>query len=258
MDYQKLLALAGELGYQLLTCGTDIYRIEESVTYLLKAYGIENPEVFAIPSCVFVGLTTPDHLPLSCMRRLPRSQGINILKFEGLNDTCRRLCRETPDLDVAFAELKVASDPKLQFNTLQTCGFYALCAGFFCLFFGSTWSDALLGGLCGLISGFSQIYLSKLGTNLFFKTIVGSFLTGAITMSALALGIGSNEDLIIIGSLMPLVPGLALTNVMRDIIAGDMISGISKLSDTLLTATGLAIGSGLALSLARALGGILL
>ena len=55
---------------------------------------------------------------------------------------------------------------------------------------------------------------------------------------------------------MALVPGLVITNFMRDIIAGDMISGLSKLSEALLTGTGIALGTGLALSLIRMLGGV--
>lgn len=257
MDYHKLLALAGELGYQMLSCGTEIYRVEDSINYLLKAYGIKDPEVFALPTCVFVGLSTPDHTPLSCMRRLPCAQGINLLKFEALNDACRRLCRDTPDLDVAWADVSAAADPKSQYSNLQICGFYAMCAGFFCLFFGSTWLDALMGGLCGFFVGVSQLCMDRLGVTLFFKTVASSFLLGSVAMFFTYIGLTHNSDLVITGALMPLVPGLAITNFMRDIIAGDMISGLSKLSDALLTATGLAVGSGFALTLVRALGGVI-
>lgn len=257
MDYHKLLALAGELGYQMLSCGTEIYRVEDSINYLLKAYGIKDPEVFALPTCVFVGLSTPDHTPLSCMRRLPCAQGINLLKFEALNNTCRQLCHNTPDLDIAWADISVAADPKAQYSNLQIFGFYALCSGFFCLFFGSSWLDALMGGVCGFFVGVSQLSMDRLGVTLFFKTVASSFILGSIAMFGAHIGLTHSSDLVIIGALMPLVPGLAITNFMRDIIAGDMISGLSKLSDAILVATGLAVGSGIALTLARVLGGMI-
>ncbi|MPN46200.1 hypothetical protein SDC9_193783 [bioreactor metagenome] len=53
------------------------------------------------------------------------------------------------------------------------------------------------------------------------------------------------------------MPGVALTNFMRDIIAGDLIAGLTKLVEALLTATGIALGTGVALSLGRALMGVL-
>ena len=58
MDYEKLLNMAAELGYQLMYSGAEIYRVEESVRRLLHAYGLPSPEVFAIPNCIIVSLTT--------------------------------------------------------------------------------------------------------------------------------------------------------------------------------------------------------
>ena len=80
----------------------------------------------------------------------------------------------------------------------------------------------------------------------------------AMVLAAIALvasGLGESLDLIIIGAFMGLVPGVALTNFMRDVLAGDLFAGITKLTESLLTATALALGAGIALSLARYLGG---
>ena len=59
MDYDKLLTLGTELGRQLMSSGAEIYRVEESVRRLLTAYGLE-PQVFAIPNCLIVSITTPE------------------------------------------------------------------------------------------------------------------------------------------------------------------------------------------------------
>jgi len=65
------------------------------------------------------------------------------------------------------------------------------------------------------------------------------------------LGVGQNQDLIIIGALMALVPGIAMTNAMRDIMAGDMVAGISKAAEALLIGAAIALGTALALGLTR-------
>ena len=51
--------------------------------------------------------------------------------------------------------------------------------------------------------------------------------------------------------LMNLVPGIAITNVMRDILGGDLIAGIIKLVESLMVAAGIALGAGIAISTLR-------
>ena len=75
-------------------------------------------------------------------------------------------------------------------------------------------------------------------------------------MALTVVGLGQHASLIITGAIMTLVPGIVITNFMRDIIAGDLISGLIKLAEALLTATGIALGTGLALALTRLIWGV--
>ena len=102
MDYEKLLNMAAELGYQLMYSGAEIYRVEESARRLLHAYGLESPEVFAIPNCLIVSVATPAGQPVTRMRRVPL-HGTDIELLERCNGLCRRLCAEVPPLDEAQA-----------------------------------------------------------------------------------------------------------------------------------------------------------
>lgn len=254
MEYEKLLNLSADLGCQLLLSGGEIYRAEESVRYLLDAYGVDTGEVFAIPNCVIVSLTTPDGAPLTRIRRVD-SHGTDVRKLEALNGLCRRLCREKPDLDTAQEMLSHAAESSPYFTQAQTLAGYFLGTGAFALFFGGDWADALCAGLGGIAVGLCLLFLGRLKTNLFFKTIVGGFIVGMVSMTLLALGLGHHREPIITGAIMALVPGLVITNFMRDIMAGDMVSGLSKLADALLTGAGIALGTGLALGLVGLWGG---
>ena len=93
-------------------------------------------------------------------------------------------------------------------------------------------------------------------TNSFFVNAVSSMTAALVAIAQVILGLGQNLDLIIIGAFMGLVPGVALTNFMRDVLAGDLFAGITKLTESLLTATALALGAGIALSLVRYFGGV--
>ena len=71
LDYNKLLDMVSEMGYRLMKSGAEIYRVEESMHRVLNAYGLERPEVFAIPNCIIVSVTTPQGHPITRRRRIP-------------------------------------------------------------------------------------------------------------------------------------------------------------------------------------------
>ena len=98
------------------------------------------------------------------------------------------------------------------------------------------------------------LLLSMLGrfhTNSFFQNILGSALVAGFSLWTTALGWTIHYDKMIIGTLMNLVPGIAITNVMRDILGGDLIAGIIKLVESLMVAAGIALGAGIAISTLR-------
>ena len=132
---------------------------------------------------------------------------------------------------------------------------YFLGCGVFTMFYGGPPMDGLCGGLCGVVIGLCLTLTVRLGANLFFRTTAGAAAGGLVAVALIALGLGHNQDLIIIGALMALVPGIAITNAMRDIMAGDMVAGISKGAEALLIGVAMALGTALALGLVRVFGG---
>ena len=105
LDYNKLLDMVSEMGYRLMESGAEIYRVEESIHRLLEAYGVPRGEVFAIPNCIIVSLTSPEGRPLTQIRRMP-NHGTDIYLLEKYNGLCRRLCQETPPFDQALRRMR--------------------------------------------------------------------------------------------------------------------------------------------------------
>ncbi|HPW53626.1 MAG TPA: threonine/serine exporter family protein, partial [Erysipelotrichaceae bacterium] len=58
-------------------------------------------------------------------------------------------------------------------------------------------------------------------------------------------------DILIIACIMPLVPGTALTNGVRDIFRGDYTSGFAKLLEAIMIALFIALGIGSGLLLVQ-------
>ena len=256
-DYESLLNTAAELGYQLMFSGAEIYRVEESVTRLLLAYGVAEPQVFAIPNCLIISLTTPEGQSITRMSRIP-SHGTDIELLERCNALCRNLCKSPVPLPQARGQVDELRTQRRSYRPRQVLAGYFIAPTFFTPLFGGGFWDGLAAGLCGLAVGWCVIFGRKLlGSNNFVRTIAAS-LAGALgALLLVLLGLGRDVDTITIGVFMVLVPGIALTNAMREIMAGDIISGLSRAAEAILTGAAISLGAALALAMWRAgMGGI--
>ena len=79
----------------------------------------------------------------------------------------------------------------------------------------------------------------------------GAFNAAALALALVNLTPQQNLDAITIGTLMVLVPGRALTNAMWEIMAGDIISGVNRTAEALLTAAAIALGVVVALAVGQ-------
>ena len=81
----------------------------------------------------------------------------------------------------------------------------------------------------------------------FFMNIVGGAFAAGMAIASIQLGLGNHQDLIIIGAIMLLVPGVTIVNAIRDTIAGDLVAGIARGADAFISAAGISVGVGIAL-----------
>ncbi len=248
MDYNYLLDLATDLGYELAMCGAETYRVEESIHRMLASYGV-TPEVFAIPNCLTVSIEVPDGTLMTRMRRIGY-HGNDMDGVERFNGLFRAICNRTPDPREAREWMdQVLASRRCYPKVLYLLGDFVGAAGF-SLFFGGTFVDCLCAGVCGLLVGLVNQFLDKLKANQFFSTMAASFLMALLAYAMGAVGLAPNPDEVIIGALMILVPGLLFTNAMRDVIYGDTNSGVNRIVQVLLIALALALGTAAAWSAA--------
>ncbi len=253
MDYYLLTDLAATMGYHLAMSGAETFRVEDTIHRILLAYGVEC-EVFAIPNSVSVSLEAANGKPLMIMRRIG-FHGNDLEKMEKLNALSRQICAKKPAVDEAMEWLH---------ETLASCRTYSTGAFYlgnvlvgigFCLVFGGALSDCLWAGLIGLIIGLVTRFMDRREANPFFSTILASCLMALPAYAAAGLGWLKSPDAAIIGALMLLVPGLLITNSMRDIIYGDTNSGIFRIVQVVLTALAIALGTAAAWRLTAGLYG---
>ena len=254
MDYYLLADLAARLGCQLALAGAETFRVEDTVRRILRTYGVEC-EVFAIPNSLTVSFEATHGKPLTIMKRIGY-HGNDLEALEQLNALSRRICREKPTVEEASEWLR---------QTMARCRVYRPAVAYlgsflgglgFALVFGGSLRDCLWAGLMGMIIGFVNRFLDRFEANPFFSTILASFLMAVPAYVAAGLGWLDNPDAAIIGALMILVPGLLITNSMRDIIYGDTNSGINRIVQVLLSAFAIALGTAAAWRITSGLYGL--
>lgn len=241
MDYNTLLDLATDLGYELAMSGAETFRVEESINRVLGAYGVES-EVFAIPNCLTVSMETADGQILTRMRRIGQ-HGNDLDSVERFNGLSRAICNRRPEPAEGKRWLDLVRDSRLHYGfAMYLLGNFLGAAGF-AVFFGGSMLDCICSGVCGVLVGLVTRFLENMKANPFFKTITAAFTMAALAYLMGVAGVCHNADTVIIGALMILVPGLLFTNAMRDIIYGDTTSGVNRIVQVFLIAVALALGT---------------
>lgn len=253
MDYNTLLDLATDLGYELAMAGAETFRVEESISRVLTAYGVQS-EVFAIPNFLVVTVLTEDGQPITRMRRIGH-HGNDLDAVEKFSGLSRAFCNRTPQPKEGLKWFDLVQQQRVYYSMpMQYLGDFLGAAGF-ASFFGGNWVDSLCAGICGILVGFVTKFLDNRKANQFFSTIASAFLMALLAYGMGAAGIAPSPDAVTIGALMLLVPGLLFTNAMRDIIYGDTNSGVNRVVQVLLVAAAIALGTASAWNLSTHLWG---
>ena len=253
MDYNILLDLATDLGYELAMNGAETFRVEESISRVLAAYGVHS-EVFSIPNYLIVSIITGDGKPITRMRRIG-PHGNDLDAVEKLSGLSRAYCNRRPDPKEGVKWLDLVHAQKLRYSTFMYYAGNFLGASGFSMLFGGSWTDAICSGICGMLVGFVNKMLDARKANQFFRTIASAFIMAVLSYAMGSIGLTNNPDAVSIGALMLLVPGLLFTNAMRDIIYGDTNSGINRVVQVFLIGAAIVLGTATAWNLAARLWG---
>lgn len=248
MFIEELLDFCCEMGRQLTRNGGEIYRVEESITRILAAYGYPQAEVFAIPSYVTVSVREAGHTYTSMVRIRDSANRLEYL--DRLNDLCRRICREPMEIGQARAELEAIVHRALYPVTVSYL-LNGVVAAFSTLLWGGTAPDACIAFFCGLLIRLIVPKLRSMRTNIFFLNVIAAMAQAAVPLLLIRLGLPNHSDKVIIGTIMLLVPGLAITNAMRDVLAGDFLTFVVRMAEVLITAVAIALGIAVSIALFR-------
>lgn len=252
---KRILILALRAGELMMKSGAEISRVEDTITRICKACKIPYVEVFAINTGIFVSLDNgSDESDMHTFIKRIKGSRIDLDKISKINQFSREFSSTDLSIDEGFIILKEISNRKPYNIWIRILG-AALVASFFSLILGGSPSDFICSFFIGACSYTFSIFLNKIETNLFIQGFSCCALATFLALIATNLGLGFNISSIIIGSIMIFLPGVALTNAVRDTLAGDLLAGITKGMEAVIIAVSLAVGVGVVFRIWVALGG---
>jgi uncharacterized membrane protein YjjP (DUF1212 family) len=236
----EVCLLAGKI---MLQSGGETYRVEDTMTRIANAFGIYDTHCFVTPTGIIFSIDGIE--PTKLVRIVDRSTDLK--RVTVVNSISRKIAIGELQLDEAFQNLKEAEKADYKFPYWIQIAAASISSGCFLIMFEGQWKDFIPALITGGLGYSSLLYFHRLVQIRFFVEFLSSFIIGIVSAMFVKIGVGTELDKIIIGSVMPLVPGLLITNAVRDLMAGHLVSGLSKGAEAFLTA--FAIGAGIAIVL---------
>lgn len=245
MSKQESLAVECVLmaGRIMIEAGADMTRVDDTLHRIAYNAEIKNPKIFETTTAITMSVPQSHQAQVEPIKR----RAINLEKVAQVNDASRAFAEGRVDLEAFWCRLLEIDQDQTDFKFGIKLLAAMLVSGTLLIMYGKAWQDFVPTLVVSGVS-FSIYTAIRLNSKLHF---VSEF-CAAMAMAFLAslfvrIGFGSNVDSIIIGAVMPLVPGVPITNSFRDLLAGHILSGLARGAEAFLTAG--AIGLGIAMVL---------
>lgn len=245
-DEHEVLETAIEAGHLLLQNGAEIFRVEETMNRICRHFGVDDASFFVLGNGIFATggrFSRVMHIPV---------RGARLDKVVAVNQLSREIEQGMYTLTQVREELtRIAHLPSV--SPIRQILASAFSSGAFCYLFGGQMIDCAASFVAGFFLYVFVLFSPRLSK--IIANIAGGAIVTLICIFCISLDFGQNLNSMIIGSLIPLVPGMAFTNGIRDLADGDYISGSVRLLDAIIVFLSIAIGVGMVFTIYHRLGG---
>ena len=231
----KTLDLAYEAGSILLENGAEISRVEETMRRIASHYGVEDEDFFVLSNGIIAtdkGYARSKFIPI---------RGASLDKVVAVNQLSREVAQGQCSLEQLEQRLKDIRTMKAKPAWEQILA-SALGSAAFCIIFGGGFLDCVVSFIAGLLLGLFMHFFADKHLSRIVGNVTGGLLSSLLCFGMYRLGLGEHSSNMIIGAIIPLIPGVAFTNGIRDLANEDYIAGITRLLDAMLTFFCIALG----------------
>lgn len=237
--------LAGEI---MLISGAEIFRVEDTIDHILRKAGRDTAEAICFSTGIFASLNDPLIEAITVARRV-NVRSTNLNRVYLVNDVSRKLCADLMTVEEAYVRLKEIRGTVQFHKRLKDMGFMGV-AVFFTLLLGGNTRDCLAAAVTGAVLAGAMEASVRIRLNDFCANAFCAFLVALTTLFLGRWGLpGIKSDIIIIGAIMPLVPGVIFTTAIRDTLNGDYASGTARIVEAVVIALAVAAGVGAGMGL---------
>ena len=247
-DNSKVMELAYEAGAILLENGAEISRVDETMQRIAGHYGVDDESFFVLSNGIMAtakGFARSRFIPI---------KGTSLDKVVAVNQLSREVSEGKCDLEQLESRLKDirAMRPKPAWEQILASAFGSAA---FCIVFGGGFADCLAAFVAGLVLWVYMLFVGYRHLSRIAGNITGGLLATLLCGVMFRLGLGTHLSNMIIGAIIPLIPGVPFTNGIRDLAHEDYIAGVTRLLDAMLVFFCIALGVALAFILDAAIYG---
>ena len=239
--HAQALAVASEAGHILLENGAEISRVEETMERIASHYGVDSKSFFVLSNGIF---TTSSFNKYANVEFIP-FKGTQLDKVVAVNQLSRDIVAGKYTLEDARVKLQEIRNMRPHPVWEQVLA-SALGSAGFCIVFGGGLLDCAASFVCGILLWLFVLYVTAPHMSKIVGNIVGGFFVTALCIVFHRIGFGHSLPNMIIGAIIPLIPGVPFVNGVRDVANEDYIAGATRLLDALLVFFCIAAGVALA------------
>jgi len=252
MDKKHLIKekfdLTVDVGEIIIANGGEIFRAHETMLRMAKYFQLGNFDTYILANGIFTSIAI-DGEYYSCQIRYTSMGQVDLSRVEAVNTLSRNLERDAFSVQEIRNRIEKITAQGTSKDWLKILAAGVSCGAFGYLFRGTLWDS-----LAAMIAGFIMYLVSlKVLDRLHFPRMMDTIICAALSAGCCALlfhlGLGDDLNHMIIGAIFPLVPGISFTNGVRNLMGYEHLTGIIRLTDAVITATGTAIGVGIVLTL---------
>ena len=243
IDENKVIDLVLIAGRILLESGAETYRVEDTMNRMAASYGLDDTYSFVTSTAIIFSLNDRTNTRLIRIRE----RTTDLEKIALTNSLSRKISNNELTIDEAKEELFQLHHASLQYSFVTQFIAAMVACGFFLFMFGGVAHDFIFAVLAGAGAFLTFDFVQRFIQIKFFSEFISAAVVISIAAISTKLGLSINQDTITIAGVMPLVPGILITNAIRDLLAGELLAGMSRGVEAAITA--FAIGAGVAIVL---------
>ena len=241
MEIEKLLDVGIRAGRMLLESGAEVYRVEETMIRICTGLACTDEVDSYVTSTGIMLSIGYNGQVFSKISRI-KNRNVNLHCVARINALSRNIQIQDYSLEEVEQQLnKIEKEPK--YSVWMTTLFGGIGAAGFALFFDGGMLEIVISFAIGILIRLLVSLLSMMKMNDFINNVIASMLLAILSIFSKKVFLVIDVNVVVISGIMLLIPGLAFTNAIRDTIAGDYLSGVSRVMETLVCACAIALGA---------------